>query len=201
MKFVVVVLFGLMSLIIPNRASAQTSSGPRRLEVSLIPAGGTFFTSKNASPSFGNFTLGGAVTYNIAPWIGVEGEVTGPLGVSQTLQFGAINGSVKTPTMASYAGNLIVSLPTAVSFTPYAIGGVGGLTVFDTAALGIATTDTFFTGDVGGGLRWYANRHWGLRGDYRFIAVQQKDNAAQFFGRDTRYGHRVYGAVIVNILQ
>ena len=200
MKFVVVVLFGLMSLIIPHRASAQTSARPGRLEVSLIPAGGMFFTSKNASPSFGNFTLGGAVTYNIAPWIGVEGEVTGPLGVSQALQFGAINSSLKTPNMASYTGNVIVSLPTGTSFTPYAVGGVGGLTVFDTAALGIGTTETFFTSNVGGGLRWYASRRWGLRADYRFVAVEQKDNAAQFFGRDTRYGRRVYGAVIVNIL-
>jgi hypothetical protein len=81
------------------------------------------------------------------------------------------------------------------------VGGVGGLTVLDTAALGIATSDTFFTGDVGGGVRWYANRRWGVRGDYRFLVVQQKDQAAPFFGRDMRYGHRVHAAVVVNLLQ
>lgn len=71
----------------------------------------------------------------------------------------------------------------------------------DTAALGIATSHTFFTGDVGGGMRWYANRRWGVRGDYRFLMVQQKEQAAPFVGRDMRYGHRVYAAVVVNLLQ
>ena len=33
------------------------------------------------------------------------------------------------------------------------------------------------------------------------IANTNKDSAAQFVGRDTRYGNRVYGAAIVNILQ
>jgi hypothetical protein len=49
-----------------------------------------------------------------------------------------------------------------------------------------------------GGLKWYAGR-WGLRGDYRFIAVPSKDEASAFFGNDARYGHRVYGAVMLNV--
>ena len=71
----------------------------------------------------------------------------------------------------------------------------------DTAALGIATSDTFLMSDVGGGVRWYANRRRGVRGDYRFLVVQQKDQAAPFFGRDMRYEHRVYAAVVVKLLQ
>ena len=55
------------------------------------------------------------------------------------------------------------------------------------------------TGNVGGGVKWYApDSRWGLRADYRFIATQSKDTAPAFFGQDTRYGHRVYGAVIIN---
>jgi hypothetical protein len=202
MKRVSVVVMGLMSLFVPVRTFAQSSpAAPDRVEVSIVPAGGTFFTAKNASPSFGNFTLGGVVTYSLTPWVAVEGEVTGALGISQTLQFGAVNGKVKTPNMTTYSGNVVISLPAHSSVIPYAVGGVGGLTVLDTAALGIGSRETFFTGDVGGGVRWYANRRWGVRGDYRFIAVQQKDLGAPFFGRETRYGHRVYGAVIVKVLQ
>ena len=48
-------------------------------------------------------------------------------------------------------------------------GGVGGLSLFDKADLGISDTETFLTGNVGGGVKWYTGR-WGLRGDYRFIA-------------------------------
>jgi hypothetical protein len=38
----------------------------------------------------------------------------------------------------------------------------------------------------------------GLRGDYRFAATQSKGDAPSFFGRDSRYAHRAYGAVIIN---
>ena len=62
----------------------------------------------------------------------------------------------------------------------------------------IADTNTFFTGNVGAGVKWYSGR-WGLRGDYRFIGVRSKDDAPDFFGRDNRYGHRVYGGVLLNV--
>ena len=57
---------------------------------------------------------------------------------------------------------------------------------------------TFFTSNVGGGVNWYAGR-WGLRGDYRFVALKSKDDAPAFFGNETRYGHRVYGGVLLNV--
>jgi hypothetical protein len=86
--------------------------------------------------------------------------------------------------------------------TPYATGGVGGQTLFDTASLGIADTQTFLTGNVGGGVKWFhSSGRWGLRGDYRFIVVQSKDDAPAFWGQETRYGHRVYGAVVINAVR
>ena len=81
---------------------------------------------------------------------------------------------------------------------PVVTGGVGGLSVFKKESLGIPENDTFFTSNVGGGVSWYAGR-WGLRGDYRFIAVRSKDDAPAFFGQETRYGHRVYGGVLLNV--
>ena len=57
-------------------------------------------------------------------------------------------------------------------------------------------------GNVGGGVKWYApNNRWGLRGDYRFSATRSKDDAPVFFGRETRYVHRVYAAVIINTVK
>ena len=182
-------------------ASAQ-SPEPRRVEgpavVTIIPGGMTFFTeSKDTTgPSFGSYDLGGAFAGNFNRHIGVEGEVSGKLGVSQS-----INGfptDTKSPNMLNYSGNLVVSAPTRSGLIPYATGGVGALTMFEKASLGINDTETFFTSNVGGGVKWYSGR-WGLRGDYRFIAVQSKDDAPEFFGQDTRYGHRVYGAVLVNL--
>ena len=75
-------------------------------------------------------------------------------------------------------------------------------TMLKQASLGINTADTFLTVNVGGAVKWYApNGIWGLRGDYRFMATQSKDDAPAFFGQETRYGHRVYGAVILNVVR
>ena len=52
------------------------------------------------------------------------------------------------------------------------------------ANVGINSADTFLTGNVGGGLKWYApNGQWGLRGDYRFMATKSNDTAPAFFGQ------------------
>ena len=120
----------------------------------------------------------------------------------QDLQLGGLNTHEKTPNTLAYTGNVVLSLPTHSSVVPYVTGGLGGLTMFEKASLGINRAETFLTGNAGGGLKWYApNNRWGLRGDYRFTYVWSKDDAPDFFGRDDRYGHRVYGGVIINVLR
>lgn len=94
------------------------------------------------------------------------------------------------------------SRPRNVSLVSRAVestGGVGGLTLLDKPDVCVASADTFLTGNVGGGVRWHASR-WGLRADYRFLAVRSKDDSSSFFGRDDRYEHRVYGGIIVNLV-
>jgi hypothetical protein len=174
--------------------------GPGSTQVTIIPGGATWFTEgKNQSgPSFGNYTLGGSVTYNFTQWLAAEGEFGGALGVTQDLTLGGLTNRAKTPNTLNYSGNAVFSLPTHSAFVPYATAGIGGLTVFDRAELGINGTTSFLTGNVGGGLKWYAGR-WGLRADYRFIGVKSKSDAPAFFGQDNRYGHRVYGGLILNV--
>jgi len=186
-----------------GQAQAQErAAGPGVVELTIIPAGWTFFTEgkDTQGPSFGNYDVGAGLTLNINRYVGIEGEVSGALGISQDLQFGGLTSDVKSPNLLSYSGNLVVSAPNQSSVVPYVTGGVGGLSVFERAPLGINDTETFLTGNVGGGLKWHAGR-WGLRADYRFVAVRSKDDAPDFFGQETRYGHRVYGGVIVNVGQ
>ena len=129
----------------------------------------------------------------------MEGEVSGALGITQDLQFTSGTSSVRSPNLLNYSGNLVVSAPIHSSVVPYVTGGVGGLTLFDRASLGINDAETFLTGNVGGGVKWFNNNgRWGLRGDYRFVAVRSRDDAPSFFGQETRYGHRVYGGVLIN---
>ena len=67
----------------------------------------------------------------------------------------------------------------------------------EVAPLGLARDTTYFAANVGGGLKWYAHRHWGPRGDYRLLMVNDKPAAPEFFAREgIRYGHRVYGGLL-----
>jgi hypothetical protein len=104
--------------------------------------------------------------------------------------------------MLTYSGNLVVSAPVSRSVVPYVTGGVGALTMFGREPLGVADTESFLTSNVGAGVKWYApNGRWGLRGDYRFEAVASNADAPDFFGRDTRYGHRIYAGVVINAVR
>ena len=203
MKRSISVVIAALVIVGAGRAAAQeVTGGPGTVEITAIPGGGTFFTSRHSAPSFGNYTLGGALTYNINPIVGLESEVSGAFGVSQDLAFGGITSSQKSPNTLNYAADVVVSAPTHSPVVPYVAGGVGGLTMYERAGLGINGTQTFLTGNAGGGAKWYApNGRWGLRGDYRFTTVRGKDDAPSFFGRDTRYGHRVYGSLIINVVR
>src|SRR5262249_42091014 len=184
-------------------AYAQESAPhPGLVEVTYMPAGGAFFMSKNNSPSFGNYGFGTAVTWNVNSFIGVEGELGTMIATSSDLQFGNVNSHIKAPNMLSYNGNVVVSPFTGHAIVPYGTGGIGGLTMFERPELGVMDDVTFLTGNVGGGVKWYApNNRWGLRGDYRFMATDSKNSAPAFFGRDPRYAHRVYAAVIINTVK
>jgi hypothetical protein len=41
----------------------------------------------------------------------------------------------------------------------------------------------------------------GLRGDYRLLATKSKVDTAEFFGRENRYRHRLYGALVINVVK
>lgn len=202
MTRLIAVLIAAASVLSASQADAQesTTAGPGPVVVTIIPGGATFFTEgKDANgPSFGNYGLGGAVAVNFNRFVGVEGEVAGALGVTQDVNFASGTSHLKTPNLLNYSGNLVIYAPNKSSVVPYATGGLGGLSVFERQALGIQDTQTFLTSNVGGGVSWYGGR-WGLRGDYRFIALKSKDDAPAFFGQETRYGHRVYGGVLLNI--
>jgi Outer membrane protein beta-barrel domain len=168
--------------------------------VTFIPASGTFFTQgkDTKAPSFGNYGAGATAEVRVSRYLGIEGEVTGAFGVTQNLEFTSGTLNLKTPDLLNYNGNVVVSVPTRHSIEPYVTGGVGGLTLYNKPALGITDTQTFFTSNVGGGVTWF-NGRWGVRADYRFLAVKSKTDAPSFFGQETRYGHRVYGGLIINV--
>ena len=201
MKRLIATLIAAVAVLGTSSAYAQEyTPGPGSVVVTLIPGGATFFTEgkETNGPSFGNYDLGAGVAVHVNRFVAIEGEVSGALGIAQDLTLSSGTSSLKTPNLLNYSGNLVVSAANKSSVVPYVTGGVGGLSLFQREAVGIQDTETFLTGNAGGGVNWYAGR-WGLRGDYRFIAVRSKDDAPAFFGQETRYGHRVYGGVLLNL--
>jgi hypothetical protein len=183
----------------------ESGLGAGRYEIGALPGGATFFTKSGdeAEPDFGNYLVGGAFTYNVNRWVGIEGEAGTLVGIKQNMMFsGQALTKQHTPNMLGYTGNVVFNpLGSDRSMVPFVTGGMGGLTMFDTknvANLGITSNTTFLTGNVGGGLRWFPARHWGARGDYRLMMVDGKDTAPAFFGRESiRYGHRISAGLVL----
>jgi hypothetical protein len=195
---------GLLSFVAGSAiAQEATGVGAGRVEVTAVPIGGMFFvpSSSDVEPKFRNYGLGAAVTGNINRWVGLEGDVTYALGMRQNLTFnGALLADQKTPNMLTYTGNVIVNpWGSDRRLVPYLAGGAGALTMFnatDVENLGVTTNQTYFTTNVGGGVRWFASQNWGLRGDYRLIMIRNKDDAPLFFGQENRLGHRISGSFV-----
>ena len=155
----IAILLAVVGVVGTGTAYAQeTAPGPGVVEVTIIPGGGTFFTEGKSTqgPSFGNYGLGAGVAVNFNRYVGVEGEVSGALGLTQDLQFGGLTSNTRTPNLLNYTGNVVVSLANRSSVTPYVTGGAGGLSLFQKQTLGINDTTTFLTGNVGAGVKYGA---------------------------------------------
>ena len=109
---------------------------------------------------------------------------------------------VKTPYLANYSGNGVWHpRGNDLAVALYLTAGLGGLTLYRTngvAPFGFTSNPTFPTGNVGGGVKWYRERNWGLQADYRFLVVKGKDDGSKFFGLNrNRYGHRVAWNIVL----
>src|SRR5262245_57624414 len=198
-----IAVLAVTALSLGTAHAQEHSAGAGRVEIGLFPVGGLFFGhySGNA-PNFGNYALGTALTVNINNRIGIEGEIGGGVGLHQEMTHnGVLLSNQQSPSMVAYNGNLIwnvIGSNRAVS--PYIAGGVGGLTLFTNTHvtnLGIVNNETYLTGNAGGGVKWYATTHFGLRGDFRFLMVKNKDDAPFFNTTWNQYGARVYGGILL----
>jgi hypothetical protein len=185
-------------------ADAQERMGAGRIEVAGFPTGGMFFTglSNDQEPKFENYALGAAFTYNLNRYFGLEGEFGNAVGVHQKITFrDNVLTNQRSPSLWAYTGNVVVNpMGNDRIIVPYATGGLGGMTLRekdDIHTLGVIHNTTYLAGNVGGGVKWFAHRYFGLRGDYRLVMVNDRSTAPEFFGRhEVRYGHRIYGGLL-----
>ena len=184
-------------------ARAQETAGAGRVEIGVFPVGGIFFGHyTDNAPNFGDYALGTGLTVHANKWIAFEGEFGGAVGIRQEMQHkGVLLLNQQSPSMFAYNGDLVVSvIGSDRAIAPYVTAGVGGLTLLTNANvtnLGIVNNETYFTGNAGGGLKWYATPHVGLRGDFRLFMVKNKDGAPFFGTESNQYGARIYGGIVL----
>jgi hypothetical protein len=201
---IVLATLALVSVGTTRVAMAQEAAGAGRVEVGLTPGGGTFFTkgTSDSEASFRNCALGASVTFNVSRYVGIEAELGAGLGTRQTIDFNNVSfADLKSPNTLAYQGNIAV-YPGGKDHpvVPYLTAGIGAMTMFardELLPVAVTSDQTFMTENVGGGVKLFANRYWGLRGDYRLIVVNKKDDAEPFFGlNERRIGHRFAGSLI-----
>lgn len=188
----------------PSPAFGQ-SQGAGRGELTIVPGGWVSFAKPDVEPepSFGEYVVGGAITVNWAH-LGIEGELLAGLRRTQDLEFGSAPAVNKqTPPLFFDSVNLIVPLMgNHRKAVPYVTAGIGETTFNRTRDVGQPDTETFVTGNFGGGVKWYSSGRLGVRGDYRFSVVRSEARApGTFTGRELRKDQRIYGALIVNLIR
>ena len=152
----VVAIISVAAILAAVPAFAQEAApGPGTVEVTLIPGGATFFTSKDDGARVRELHVrrrGGAQLQSVTQ---SEGEAGGTVGIARDLTFRGSTGSLKTPNTLTYNGNVVLDVATGRSVVPFVTGGVGGLTMFERTELSINDTQTLLTGSAGSGVKSY----------------------------------------------
>lgn len=187
----------------------EGAAQPGRFELLVNPVGGMFWTEGSegdGGPDFGQYNVALSGTWNFHPQWGAEGEFAGAIGVEQRLTFPGVSGpslgDATPPSSLAYNGN-IVFYPWTLSqaAVPYVTGGAGALTLLERSGF-TAGDQTYFTMNVGGGLKYFLTPRWGVRGDYRFFWVNSDSQGPAFFSQaDDRYGHRISGGIVLNLFK
>jgi hypothetical protein len=182
---------------------AQSTRGSGKAELTIIPGGWVSFAKPDVQPepSFGEYIVGGSIAFNPGP-IGIEGELVAGLRRTQDLAFGTTTVNKKSPPVFIDSVSLVVPVVGRDhAVVPYVTGGISETTINRTRDVGQQDTETFVTGNVGGGVKWYSEGRWGFRADYRFYKSRSEFNApGNFFGRVSRTYYRFYGALTVKLI-
>jgi hypothetical protein len=191
--------------LVPAVVAAQEKPGAERTEITAALFGGGVLLVPSSVPghdTFHSYVLSGAYARNLNRYAGAEFDMGFAFGRHETYEsYGVTPTYPTTPNMLFYGINLVYN-PVASDhpFVPYFTAGVGGLNVFgdsDSAPdFALATNSFHLTGSIGVGARWYPIRHWGLRGDYRYMGIANDALPTNGDGA-VRSGHRIYMALMM----
>jgi opacity protein-like surface antigen len=181
----------LASLAAPAVGPAESTGS--RGEGEGVPGSVVMFQeAADGAPAFNSYTTFGTVGVNFNGAVGVEGEFGVNFGFDQEIPFVLDEPESRPPTMVAYSGNVIAHLVSRRrTMVPYVVAGAGGLTLVERPSLGVTSNPTFLTLSAGVGIKFNVTEHWGIRTEYRYLAVVARDGAPDFFGHEHRIGHRL----------
>jgi hypothetical protein len=185
--------------------SAQDDVGAGKTDLSIVAGGWVSFTAPSTSPepSFGEYVVGGNMSFAPLPWMGVEAELLAGLRRSQVLKYGSTRTlTTKSPPVFMDAVNLVIPfIGDQRAVVPFVTAGIGETTVNRLRDAGQVDTETFFTGNLGAGVKLYTSGRWAYRVDYRYFLIRSEDPApGTFFGHQERRAQRVTGSLIVKLI-
>jgi hypothetical protein len=201
------VFLTLVSLVVCGAvASAQESGavGAGKLEVGGFPGGGLWLVGgdDNTEVNFNNYDFGGGATWYLSPVTAIEAEAAFGLGISQNVNYRNREvHRIQMPHTLSTGGNVVIfPAGSARRVAGYVTGGVGTLTMYSrtaaTLVFGLTERQSFFTTNVGGGVKIFRRgdaANWGFRIDYRVLIVNSNSDAVPLFAQSKRRtGHRFY---------
>jgi hypothetical protein len=195
-------LFLLGAILVTSGVALAQEVGAGRVEIdSALLGGGTLFIPSAAPRSIG-YVFDAAANVNVSRQIGLEGDFAWAMSRQHTVGLtGVAPATVRTPNMLFYTANVIFSpLGHGRKFIPYAEFGGGALEVLGGSpsdSFGLAPGSTHLIANAGGGARWFPIPHWGVRGDYRYIAVRNASPPVGVGVVPVGHVQRLYGALVL----
>jgi hypothetical protein len=192
----------LAAILVTSGVALAQEAGAGRVELdSALLGGGTLFIPSAAPRSVG-YVFDAAANLNVSRRIGLEGDFAWAMSRQHTVGLtGVAPATVRTPNMLFYTANVVFSpLGHRRKFIPYAEVGGGALGVLGGSAsdsFGLTPDSTHLIANAGGGARWFPISHWGVRGDYRYIAVRNPAPPAGIGVVPVGHMQRVYGALVL----
>jgi opacity protein-like surface antigen len=198
----------LVSVMLPVAMAATSGvaraqeSGAGRIEIdSALLGGGTLFVPSAAPRSIG-YVFDAAANMNVSRRIGIEGDFAWGMSREHAVGLsGIMPATVRSPNMLFYTANVVFSpMGHTRKFIPYAEAGGGALSALGGSpsdSFGLAPDSTHLTANIGGGVRWFPIPHWGVRGDYRYVAIRNENPPAGIGVVPVGHVQRLYGALVL----
>jgi hypothetical protein len=195
-------LMFLAATLLTSCAAFAQENGAGHVEIdSALLGGGTLFIPSAAPRSVG-YVFDVATNLNVSRRVGIEGDFAWAMSRTHTTGLsGLAPASVRTPNMLFYTGNVLFSpLGHGRSFIPYVELGGGALSALGGSpsdSFGLASDSTHLTANLGGGVRWFPMPHWGVRGDYRYIAIRNENAPVAIGVVPVGHMQRLLGALVL----